>query len=258
MSSISVLLVEDNPLTQSIAKDLLLSQNCSVDVAKTGLEALEKFKQRTYQIIFLDIQLPDVTGYEIIRRIRVYEIERHQAPVWVIGLTASVKKEEFYQGIDAGMNEIYSKPLSAKLLHDILQNRMSQSAAVEPVSRDSSHAQPDSNQVIDLNLGAEILGSNVEAAKKMVSQLVDMLPGDLKKIQAAFSKKDYAALKDLAHYVKGGASFCGTPRLKEAASHLDQMIKTHGNDQDVEAAYHQLCREITAVIDEYHRSLRLG
>ncbi len=107
--------------------------------------------------------------------------------------------------------------------------------------------------VIDLELGAKLLATNQATAREMIGQLVEMLPEDLKKIHSAYLEKDYEALKNLAHYVKGGASFCGTPRLKLAATRLDDIIhKQTSSADDIEKAYHQLCIEINKVISEYH------
>jgi len=252
MSPISILLVEDNPLAQIVMKNLLLSKEYSVDVAGTGSEALEKFKQHLYQIVFMDINLPDFTGFEVTLRIRDYEVDHHQTPAWIIGFTANVGQEERDESVQVGMNEIYPKPLSAELIDDILQMVIStirmKSKIEKPVP---DHI--DQIPVIDLNLGAEILGGSLASAEQMISELVNMLPGDLKKIKDAFSKKDYSTLRDLAHYVKGGASFCGTPRLKEAAGQLDQVIRVESDDEEIEAAYKQLCQEITAVMDEMKR-----
>lgn len=109
--------------------------------------------------------------------------------------------------------------------------------------------------VIDLKLGAELLGANQKIAKEMIEQLAAMLPGDLKKIQSAFLDNDQEALKYMAHYVKGGACFCGTPRLKLAAGRLEDLLhrKTFSHE-DIEKAYSQLCLEIDNVISEYYKN----
>jgi|GEM_PF-1774826 len=254
MSSIAVLLVEDNPLSQKITQELLTSKGCCVDTAGNGAEALTKFQNNHYQMVLMDIGLPDSTGYEITQQIRAYEIERRQSPIWIVGLTATAEKEELYRGIHAGMNDIFSKPLTVQLVDDILQ-LVSSSRLAKPMSRDSVY-NINNHQVIDLNLGAQILGTTVDNVKKMVAELVKMLPADLKKIEDAFANKNYLQLKYLAHYMKGGASFCGTPRLIEAADQLDKAITFNNDDQDLQAAYERLRQEISAVINEYQVQIK--
>lgn len=99
--------------------------------------------------------------------------------------------------------------------------------------------------VIDFDLGAQILGSDLPAARNMVEHFVKMLPGDLEKLKATFKANDRQKLKDLAHYIKGGASYCGASRLKIAATELDQYIKGGANDTVIEAAYKNLCDKVS-------------
>ena len=73
---VSVLLVEDNPIAQKITKELLSLQGCSVDIAPSGHEALLKFQNHTYQLIFMDVGLPDISGFEVTQRMRKFENEQ--------------------------------------------------------------------------------------------------------------------------------------------------------------------------------------
>jgi HPt (histidine-containing phosphotransfer) domain-containing protein len=107
--------------------------------------------------------------------------------------------------------------------------------------------------VIDLELGAKILNASPETAKQMIGQLVNLLPDDLKKLQAAYSENNYGALQYLAHYIKGGASYCGTPRLKSAASQLEEFIHRGLSGKEINTVYDNLCKEISAVIHEYQK-----
>ncbi len=111
--------------------------------------------------------------------------------------------------------------------------------------------------VIDLELGAKLLGANQDTAKEMIAQLAAMLPEDLTKIQNAFVKRDYETLKNLAHYVKGGASYCGTPRLKYAAAQMEELIHNRScSNKVIETAYHHLCAEINNVITQYAENFK--
>ena len=105
--------------------------------------------------------------------------------------------------------------------------------------------------IIDLKLGAEIFNGDVEAAKRMIDALVKLLPEDLQKLKTAFCKRDNTQLKDLAHYIKGGASYCGTPRLKSAASELENIIDAKNSSDKIQLAYENLCQEIELILAEY-------
>jgi HPt (histidine-containing phosphotransfer) domain-containing protein len=116
------------------------------------------------------------------------------------------------------------------------------------------HAKEPKLPIIDFDLGAKTLGNNnIQASKNMVAALVKMLPSDLEKIKTAFQEKDNKKLKAIAHYIKGGTTFCGTPRLTKAATYLDESIKTDADSSVIKEAYTDLCDEINILIEEFRK-----
>lgn len=103
--------------------------------------------------------------------------------------------------------------------------------------------------IIDLQLGAALLGVDLEKAREMIEKLVATLPQDLEKIQVAFLEEDFEKLKLLVHYVKSGACYCGTPCLKEAADQLEAALLKNKSKKTIVDAYYKLCDEIQAVCD---------
>lgn len=254
MSTISVLVVEDNPLVQGAIKKLLEQKRCTVDLAENGLEGLAQFKQKNhYHIVFMDIGLPDLNGSEVTALIRSYEKDKEKSPVPIIGLTASTRKEDLDDAIFYGMNKVLLKPLTAKLV----ENTLAWLNLSEGKVRKKQIDQP-IIPIIDLWPVVEALNVDIESVEKMLKKLVSMLKKDLKKIQNAFSKKDYDTLQFLTHYLKGGASCSGTPRLEQAAAALSIALKDKSKlkQKDVTSAYKVLCREISEVITEYNKCFK--
>lgn len=107
--------------------------------------------------------------------------------------------------------------------------------------------------VIDLNLAAKILDTDAESAREMIADLVRMLPRDLQDLKSAFDEKNNQKLKDKAHYIKGGASYCGTLRLKLAAAELEDCIKVGSDSACVKNTYQNLCDEIELLLQEYSK-----
>ena len=91
-----VLVVEDNPIAQRVAKSLLTQSSCQVDVASNGQEALNLWKQNEYDLIFMDIGLPDMDGYQVTHHIRVQEVTKNRH-IPIIALTAHVGEENKQQ-----------------------------------------------------------------------------------------------------------------------------------------------------------------
>ena len=123
-----VLLVEDIELNQEIAVEMLSVTGVQVEVADNGKEALDKFERSPegwYDIIFMDIQMPVMNGYDAARKIR--QLPRKDAStVWIVAMTANAFVEDIRLSREAGMNEHCSKPVNEDRLHEILRKRFSQ------------------------------------------------------------------------------------------------------------------------------------
>ena len=121
-----VLLAEDNELNLEIASELLSMTGVEVDTAENGLQALERFSampEQYYDIIFMDIQMPVMDGYEAARRIR--RLDRGDAgTIWIVAMTANAFVEDMRLSREAGMNEHVSKPVDLERLQDVLRRRL--------------------------------------------------------------------------------------------------------------------------------------
>lgn len=112
-----ILLVEDSSIAQKILTHMLIGLNCQIDVASDGTTALQLTSQKHYDLIFMDLGLPSMDGYEITKRIRLQE-KGHHVPI--IALSAHVDSKNKQKCIEVGMMAIYSKPLMKDTVYDIL------------------------------------------------------------------------------------------------------------------------------------------
>ncbi len=107
-----ILVVEDHPVAQRIAQLILEKLHCEVDLADTGLKALSKAEAHHYDLMFMDIGLPDFDGIELTRRIRASKKITQQTPI--IALTANFNESHKSQCLTTGMNDFLLKPLTGK------------------------------------------------------------------------------------------------------------------------------------------------
>jgi len=107
-----ILVIEDHPVAQRIAQIILEKLHCEVDLAETGLKALNKAEGNHYDLIFMDIGLPDIDGIELTRKIRTFEHITQQTPI--IALTANFNESHKSQCLIAGMNDLMLKPLTSE------------------------------------------------------------------------------------------------------------------------------------------------
>lgn len=112
-----ILLVEDNLMNQKVVMFNLKKLNCEITPVSNGREAFEIFKNGSYDLILMDIMLPEMNGYEITAEIRKHEkLNNIEKPVTIIALTANTYENDKEKCLNIGMNEYISKPFSAQQL----------------------------------------------------------------------------------------------------------------------------------------------
>lgn len=114
---LSVLLVEDNIVNQKLAAKLLENMGCEVDVANDGVDAVDKFTQAEYDVVFMDCQMPNMDGFEATSKIRELESD-NRTPI--IALTANSLPEDRAKSFNAGMDEFLTKPVAKEKLKQAL------------------------------------------------------------------------------------------------------------------------------------------
>ncbi|MDD4191558.1 MAG: response regulator [Mangrovibacterium sp.] len=121
-SNLNVLIADDNPVNRRVVTLLLKGRLQHVDVAGTGSEALSKFMQKHYDIILMDIHMPEMNGYEAASAIRLYEAGNYRnKKAIIIAMTASEEGEVISRCYDAGMDAYLGKPFLVQQLFDILK-----------------------------------------------------------------------------------------------------------------------------------------
>lgn len=113
----AILLVEDHPIAQRLAIEILSSLGCEVDLAKNGQEALDFFSQKNFDLILMDIGLPDFDGIIVTTHIRKIENGTQRVPI--IGVSAHVKSR--LSALEAGMDEYLLKPLTDEICLALLE-----------------------------------------------------------------------------------------------------------------------------------------
>ncbi len=120
-----VLLVEDEPINRKVLQFMLDNINCIYDVATTGNEALTLALKNTYDIIFMDIQLPDISGINVTEKLRAAGITTP-----IIATTAHALPDEKRTFISSGMNDVLAKPFRQQQISEIFEKWMHTSDAI--------------------------------------------------------------------------------------------------------------------------------
>ncbi|MFD2165067.1 response regulator [Thalassotalea euphylliae] len=120
LDALNILLVEDNRVNQMVAKGVLNKMGLDCDIAINGVDALNKMREKHYQLALMDIQMPEMDGYEATQRIRQGEAGDNHRDIKIIAMTANAMSGDREKCIAAGMDEYLAKPINKEALHDRL------------------------------------------------------------------------------------------------------------------------------------------
>lgn len=226
-----ILLVEDHITTARVTQAILEDLHYQVDIAGDGDQALDLVAKQQYDIIFMDIGLSDMSGYEVTKKIRANtELPNNRSPI--IGLTAHESDENKKDCIEAGMNAVSTKPLVKAKIEDIFSMFVAKRPKMEKTfeqnasQSDSKELPKIKGEIIDLELGAKLVGGDLDFAKEAIQMLVDSFSEELIILDKACKTSDIEIAQAVLHKLRGGISYCGVPRLKEACIQFDNYLKT--------------------------------
>ncbi|WP_024176799.1 aerobic respiration two-component sensor histidine kinase ArcB, partial [Escherichia coli] len=218
LPALNVLLVEDIELNVIVARSVLEKLGNSVDVAMTGKAALEMFKPGEYDLVLLDIQLPDMTGLDISREL-TKRYPREDLPP-LVALTANVLKDK-QEYLNAGMDDVLSKPLSVPALTAMIKKfwdtQDDEESTVTTEENSKSEALldiPMLEQYLEL-VGPKLITDGLAVFEKM-------MPGYVNVLESNLTAQDKKGIVEEGHKIKGAAGSVGLRHLQQ----LGQQIQS--------------------------------
>ncbi|HFU3620219.1 TPA: aerobic respiration two-component sensor histidine kinase ArcB [Escherichia coli] len=218
LPALNVLLVEDIELNVIVARSVLEKLGNSVDVAMTGKAALEMFKPGEYDLVLLDIQLPDMTGLDISRAL-TKRYPREDLPP-LVALTANVLKDK-QEYLNAGMDDVLSKPLSVPALTAMIKKfwdtQDDEESTVTTEENSKSEALldiPMLEQYLEL-VGPKLITDGLAVFERM-------MPGYVSVLESNLTAQDKKGIVEEGHKIKGAAGSVGLRHLQQ----LGQQIQS--------------------------------
>ncbi|AYA42026.1 aerobic respiration two-component sensor histidine kinase ArcB [Xenorhabdus nematophila] len=215
LPALNILLVEDIELNVIVARSVLEKLGNSVDVAMNGYDALTMFDPDEYDLVLLDIQLPDMTGLDIARALH----QRYSTLPPLIALTANVLKDK-KEYLDAGMDDVLNKPLSVKELTVMIGKYWGKASASEDILQEANIVKKDEER-----LDTEMLNQYIELVgpKMIVDSLAifeTMMPSYLALLDSNMTARDQKGITEEAHKIKGAAGSVGLRHLQQLAQQI--------------------------------------
>ncbi|NTV62617.1 MAG: response regulator, partial [Oscillochloris sp.] len=231
--SLRLLLAEDNPVNQEVLRRLLESLGYAPDVVSNGTEALAAVRQQPYDVVLMDIQMPELDGEEATRCIRALG---GIAQPMIVALTASALRGDRERYLAAGMDAYLSKPVQREDLRTLLAQ------AARSTHTPGGFALISEEVVIEYDLVSEQLlkqlltsigGTPQDAAVVVLDLFRDTLATQLLDLGAAVSADDRARVRLLAHKMRGGSRQLGVVRLAELLAMLEAASQQASEPLDV-------------------------
>ncbi len=236
-----VLVAEDNLTNQDIALAILYSAGISVKIASNGKEAVKAVKKDQFDAVLMDMQMPEMDGYEATRTIRK---DPHSADLPIIAMTAHALKGDENKCLEAGMDDYITKPVNQnslfKTLYKFKPDRLSSSMKqVQPdtdnsLSKKSMLSYPDVLPGLNVKLTVRVLDLDFETYQRIIKGFhknAETLINDLIK---AFENESWNEVGEISHSLKGSAANIGAEDFRAKAEHLEQVCRKMKNDQAAE------------------------
>ena len=257
-----VLVVEDNPTNQQVAQAVLEEAGVHVDIADNGKDALVKVRNKPYDAVLMDIQMPQMDGLEATRRIR--ENDRFDT-LPIIAMTAHAMKGDDERCLTAGMNDYIAKPIKQDRLYRTLWKAIERRAGpqaspaeftdrlqekTEPDVQMAANGLPEALPGIDIRSALSSLGIAPDAFQRILLGFARDNRETRSQIKAVVARKEWKTLQHLAHRLNGIAANIGAQGLQAAAQAVEIQCRTQAPEA---SAIHHLDTALQQVLQSLQR-----
>jgi two-component system, sensor histidine kinase and response regulator len=272
--SLRVLVVEDNPVNREVACRMLIKRGHLVMTANDGAAGVSEWQKGGYDVILMDIQMPNMDGPTATRRIRAEE-KAHGGHIPIIALTAHAMKEAEEDCLSNGMDGYISKPLQRDNFLNVVESlagagvkniaaaksrKMVDSAPAVNSGMQAAVVAPESNMgdsvgddepLIRLENMADYVGQDLDLQQKVLDLCVEALTAKMPLLRRAMSKDDRNSIKRIVHYLRGSLGLLGLPTLVK----MGEDIECHGETLGVDD-WRQRCEQFYALLRRLNQELR--
>jgi signal transduction histidine kinase/FixJ family two-component response regulator len=252
LSGVRILLVEDNEINQLLAETVLCSTGCEVTIADNGKIAIQKLQEVKVDIILMDIQMPEMDGYEATHYIR-NNLDGPVSRLPIIAMTAHAMSAESSKCMQAGMNDYISKPFEAKDLYHKISTliKKENSKKSNNINTEEQNKYPMEERIVNLQYLKQMAEGNEIFVNKAINLFLQKAPVDVENLFENLKKKDWNNLKLLCHKVKSSFAILGMKSLQEIMQTIEKDCADNNiNEEKFETLLKQTRLFTQRAIDE--------
>jgi CheY-like chemotaxis protein len=249
---LKILLAEDNVVNQKVALNILKRLGYRADVVANGLEVLQALNRQSYDVILMDVQMPELDGL-----ITTHQICQRYAPFerpWIIAMTANAMQGDREACLEVGMNDYVSKPIRVEALVESLQK-------VPPLPSSDQLSRGEVGQkdvVLDPTALDEIRSFAGKDADLMLAELFECYlqdaPEMIQQIGQALDQQNYSDLATAAHTLKSSSASLGAARVSQLCSQLETLGRNYSSNPNLEPPQPTVTDLVSTLLDAYEQA----
>ena len=228
----NILLAEDNRVNQVVATRILTKMGHTITVAHNGVEALSLLAAGSFDLVLMDIQMPQMDGIAATKSIRTREMNTN-SHFPIIAMTAHAMKGDRERCIEAGMDGYVSKPINVEDLEIAIAKVMHLTSTDARGLRTEGHSKGSPRNPVNLDFGPMLkrLGGDEELLDEVIEIFVDQAPKHLDTLRRALSQGDTELVERTAHSIKGELGYLGIATVSQKARELEELGRKHQLEQ---------------------------
>jgi len=253
IKSIKILVVEDIPLNQLLMKTLLDDFNFECDIAANGLIAIEKIQTKSYDLVLMDLQMPEMNGFEATEYIR----KKMESQIPIIALTADVTTVDLAKCKAVGMNDYIAKPVDERLLYSKIVGLIKKPVLINYGEEKESELSK-KIRCIDLGYLSHRTKSNPKLMMEMISLYLEQTPPLINAMKQSYMNQDWNSLQAAVHKMIPSFSIMG---ISSDFENMAKKVQEYANTQHQDDGIHDMVLQLENICsqacieleEEFHR-----
>lgn len=253
-----ILMVEDVELNQCLLRHMMESWGVEVDIAMNGREALVLVQQNDYDLVLMDIHMPEMDGIEATRQIRRLT-DSMKATVPIIALTANALKGDRERFLAAGMNDYLPKPFNESTLFRTIANNLTRITTTDhDVQPEVSTPEAGSTgKLYNLAMVYSIAGGDEDFVKRMLRLFLYTVPLSVQELQNETAHQNWIQVSKLAHKLKSTIDSMGIEALRDTIRQIEQNGKKGMHTEQLPALVTEVAAIMSACITQVKKDFAL-
>jgi PAS domain S-box-containing protein len=241
IDNMSILLVEDNELNRMVAQNSFRYFNCKVTEAVNGLEALEILRKQNFDVILMDIQMPEMDGIEATRIIR----NEFKLSTPIIALTANAFKADIEKCREAGMDDYIVKPFDEGVMIETIGRHVTSNAVSSPMNKKGISA---NDKLYNLSSLYDLSSGDMDFMDKMLNVFVEQTAVILEKVALKIANNDFKEVSQLIHEIKPSIEIFGISSTIEDVKSLEKMARETQDKRQISSLFESINRTLQEVV----------